>query len=528
MGTKPGTGARADQPSRASFKRKSLQIVECAILSAFVLSAVLLVISHQAVSSFSAKEDADKQRLMSVPLPPREAAKGGLPPIPNFVKQKLSNDEHDESYMLSAMENLDKGKGAEEVDSNIPTFPLPSDAVPAESVSSQIILKPKFGSHRPNQSAVFAFAEGYDLRVYATFIESLKQTGYTGDVVLAVSHVEGMKGGVEEYLKWYSQQHDDNDADSLHVVSYTLSWECYKKSGVRILPTNKEGRGSTTNNGFSDCKVHGLYSDGKDNTNAPADDPRIARPVATARYEMYWIWSKEYHENSSILIVDARDTYFQSNPFDFHSFPSLGDAHLSSNQGRSKECRLDLFEENYEAVDIGKSVYNSKWIKTAYGHKVFKEMSSKPVVCSGSTMGTQPAIELYSMAMVAQFDQTKCQQVGCDQGFHNYLFYEGGLKQYLASHRCAINVHKQGDGAVNNLAAMRTSSLRIQGVLKSVDGVANGDADDNIIVLQNDKSTPSPVLHQFDRDKELKGVVNQRASKMVTRWKAHTSGTKTR
>lgn len=50
----------------------------------------------------------------------------------------------------------------------------------------------------------------------------------------------------------------------------------------------------------------------------------------------------------------------------------------------------------------------SSWIKGAYGQKSLKEISSKPVICSGSTMGSQRAIELYSVAMVAQFDTTKC------------------------------------------------------------------------------------------------------------------------
>lgn len=106
-------------------------------------------------------------------------------------------------------------------------------------------------------------------------------------------------------------------------------------------------------------------------------------------------------------------------------------------------------------------------------------------------------------------------QVGCDQGFHNYLYYEGGLISHLKSHHCAINVYKQGDGAVNNLAAMRESPLRSQGVLSG--------AGDGAVVLNNNDSVPSPVVHQFDRDKELKGILKGRTSKIVSRWKASQS-----
>jgi len=314
-----------------------------------------------------------------------------------------------------------------------------------------------------------------------------------------------LKGGVGEYLRWHQRQDDF----SLRVISYALSWECYKKSGARILPTNKEGRGSTTNHGFSDCKINGLYSDGKAN-----EDPREARPVATARYELYWIWSQQYHEHASILIMDVRDTYFQSNPFNFQPL----------NHQTKEECKLDLFAENYEAVTIGKSNYNSNWVRTAYGRKALEKMSSRPVICSGSTMGNQHAIELYTRAMVAQFDTTKCKQVGCDQGFHNYLIYEGGLDSFMSSHSCSMHVHKQGEGIVNNLAAMRQSSLRSQGVLSTAsDGQAKTVAGDNIVVL-NENETLSPVLHQFDRDPELQGVVRKRTATMLNRWKSSRTG----
>lgn len=404
MAMKSEAEAEQTQPHRRriSFRNSTLQY---ALTASFALALFLLVSSHRALHS-PANNAADKQQLLSVPLPRREAAKGGLPPVPESVKRKLVDGDDGEKKSPAAREKIDLGKIERAAEAApTPSFPLPSDAVLAGSAPSEIILQPTFGSHRPQQNAVFAFAEGYDLGVYVTFVESLQNTGYAGDVVFSVSHVEGMKPGVADYLQWHSQR-DDN---SLRVVSYALEWECYKKSGARILPNNKEGRGSTTNHGFSDCKIDGLYSDGKDGAHSRAKDPRQARPVATARYELYWIWSRQYHENSSILIVDARDAYFQSNPFDFGPNPDLGHVNLPANQQRNDECRLDLFEENFDAVNIAKSQYNSRWIKTAYGQKALKKVSSKPVVCSGSTMGSQHAIEMYSIAMVAQFDKTKCQ-----------------------------------------------------------------------------------------------------------------------
>ncbi|KAL3791269.1 hypothetical protein HJC23_000886 [Cyclotella cryptica] len=400
--------------------------------------------------------------------------------------------------------------------SNRTAYPYPFEAV---SSKSKVILQPRFGSHRPSKNAVFAFAEGYGLEVYVTFVESLKLTGYDGDVVFAVSSEEDMKPDVADYLKYY----DNSDSNGLNVISYALPWECYTKGGERILSTNNKGRGSTTNNGFSDCQVHGIYS--TEDGVSPAKDPRIARPVATARYEMYWIWSRQYEATSHVLILDVRDSYFQSNPFEFEQSTISSDS-----------CRLDLFEENREAVNIGKSSYNSKWIKSAYGKDAFESMAEKPVICSGSSMGSKNAIELYSTAMVAQFDKTKCKQVGCDQGFHNYLYYDPSARfnGVLVENGCQINVHKQGDGAVNNLAAMRNTSLRSQGVLITRNLTGNdGDTviekqvkfDDDSVVVNQEGSTLSPVMHQFDRDKELKLIIRKRTQLLTKLWQV--SRTKT-
>jgi hypothetical protein len=153
-------------------------------------------------------------------------------------------------------------------------------------------------------------------------------------------------------------------------------------------------------------------------------------------------------------------------------------------------------------------------------------MAEKPVICSGSSIGSKHAIELYSVAMVTQFDETKCKQVGCDQGFHNYLFYDPSARfnNVLLENGCQIHVYKQGEGAVNNLAAMRNSSLRSQGVLitrkaNENDGVTGSvKFDDDSVVVNHDGGTMSPVIHQFDRDNELKLIIRKRTKILTTRW----------
>ena len=120
-----------------------------------------------------------------------------------------------------------------------------------------ILLQPQYGSHRPGENAVFAFAEGYDLRIYVLFVESLLATGYSGDIVLSVSHEDKLKKGVGEYLK--------KKAASNNVVVYTVDWECFKKNGEAV----EDARG-----GMADCRVDHLFGYSTSEGGKPASDPR--------------------------------------------------------------------------------------------------------------------------------------------------------------------------------------------------------------------------------------------------------------
>jgi hypothetical protein len=145
-------------------------------------------------------------------------------------------------------------------------------------------------------------------------------------------------------------------------------------------------------------------------------------------------------------------------------------------------------QEN-DTTNIGQSSFNSKWLKTAYDKTYVETFFDKPIICSGSTMGEQIAIESYLRGMVKQFDDTKCKMKGCDQGFHNYMYYSGGLKNVQGVRD--VIVFGQGKGIINNLGVLRSKPLKQWGLL-----------DEGMKVLNWDKSI-SPVAHQFDRDGDL-------------------------
>jgi hypothetical protein len=134
-----------------------------------------------------------------------------------------------------------------------------------------------------------------------------------------------------------------------------------------------------------------------------------------------------------------------------------------------------------------------------------KPFFEKPIVCSGSTMGEQVAIESYLRAMVEQFDKTKCKQKGCDQGFHNYLYYSDSLKSVHGIRDVVF--FDQGKGIINNLGVLRKKPLKEWGLL-----------DEEFNVLNWDKSL-SPVAHQFDRDDELNQFVKGLRRKYEAKYK---------
>lgn len=176
---------------------------------------------------------------------------------------------------------------------------------------------------------------------------------------------------------------------------------------------------------------------------------------------------------------------------------------------RLNSCYNNLLrlKENADVVKIGTSSYNRKWLITAYGQKAVSPFFDKQVICSGSTIGNQDAIETYLRAMVAEYDATLCKSKGCDQGFHNYLYYSSKLEAGTEGISKVI-VHDQGKGIINNLGALRDKPLSEWGLY---------DAKKELFL--NWDGTTSAVAHQYDRDKEGKVMVKGKKRQFERKWK---------
>jgi hypothetical protein len=312
-------------------------------------------------------------------------------------------------------------------------------------------LQPALGQHRPDQDAVLLFAAEYPLYNYVLFIESLRATGYTGDIVLSVNKSDLQQADILQYLSW----HSSNDRG---VVVYTPRQVCFNLENEVV---------ESAKGGIRTCVCHDLYGTTTASTKninyegtrvEPLEDPRPQRTLANIRYEIYWIMASNYSPQSWLLLIDARDTIFQANPFE-HVPRQTGGGRLTAaaGAGRGNSGILYFFGENMQATRIGKSKANNKWIRTAYGDEVGNALSSRPIICSGASMGEQVAVEQYLRAMVSEADETGTVLMGSDQGFHNRLYYSRKLLNCNAIHD--IVVFDQGTGIVNNMGALRTKAL---------------------------------------------------------------------
>jgi hypothetical protein len=276
-------------------------------------------------------------------------------------------------------------------------FPKPTDKIIGRP-GVKPMIQPVMGRHRSHCDAVFAYAEGYRLPVYMMFLETLKATGFTGDVVLEIAEKAMVHEQVAEYLQTLALVDGAEDDGAMHVVIYQHPLECDLKNGKtsrNVMPRSGEIEA------FQKCRLNHVYGwdDGE-----MAVDPRSGRVVATLRYEWYWIWSLQYQPNSWLLLLDSRDSFFQTNPFE--DLPRYLDAEAMT------EGLLYFFGENAEATRLGISTKNRQWISRGYGDRTIEAIKDKSTICSGSTMGERIAIETYLRAMVNEHDEANVRMTG--------------------------------------------------------------------------------------------------------------------
>jgi hypothetical protein len=199
-----------------------------------------------------------------------------------------------------------------------------------------------------------------------------------------------------------------------------------------------------------------------------------------------------------VLLIDVRDSYFQSNPFDIipliaKNSTSAGNDPSTTKIGPNTTTSLPsflVFSES-EVSNIGKCHWNSDWIKDCFNPILFTEVASKRIINSGVTIGTADRIYEYLQLMediVLGLNKTElsresrfpgCERNGVDQGVHNVIVHTHALGT------TAIKMYSQVDGPVANMQA---------GLARVFDDAT----------VTNAQKQPVAIAHQYDRDGDLR------------------------
>lgn len=171
---------------------------------------------------------------------------------------------------------------------------------------------------------------------------------------------------------------------------------------------------------------------------------------------------------SKVLLIDVRDSYFQSDPFKI--IPTS-----------TKEA-FYVFK-GVESITIANCGWNGGWVRDCFGNEILKEIGDNDIICSGVSIGTMDAVYEYlqlmkdilfyekksQLSMSSKFPE--CERNGVDQGVHNVLVHKDIIKH--------LSIMSESDGYVVNMQGRTANVVNKQ--------------------VSNSKGDIFPIVHQYDR-----------------------------
>ncbi|MFO1487986.1 MAG: hypothetical protein U1F65_05880 [Verrucomicrobiota bacterium] len=265
---------------------------------------------------------------------------------------------------------------------------------------------------REKPDLVIGCNHGYPWQKIAPFVESLRQTGFTGDLVL-------FTGGLSEATEAEIRSHG--------VLTRPLN--CPRLGGsdrwMRHWPTLRRLPQAV--------KLKLL--------------PCIA-PLGSRRFFLY----QRFLENNAsryrrVLLTDIRDVVFQKNPFDA-DWPR----------------GLHVFAEDASHT-ISSRPINADWVRRAFGEDGFRQLGSLPILCAGTILGDLPSLQDFLQHFCRTCTEARqLDSEGIDQGIFNMA-----VRTYRGQQ---VFQHPNGSSAVLTMAIMSGDDLQLnsEGYLTQPDG----------------------------------------------------------
>lgn len=190
---------------------------------------------------------------------------------------------------------------------------------------------------------------------------------------------------------------------------------------------------------------------------------RLVWDLFFLRFLFYRDYLRTHMEYTHIMLTDVRDVIFQENPFSW----------FGQKQG------VFCFEEA-SGLTIGESPANSRMVREVFGASGLAQVGHRQVSCAGITFGTRVPLLLYLQSFL---DLALCAKnlwpcSGSDQGIHNYIIHQIGIPTLQL-----VN----NEGPVFTMGCVPRKQIRQNSLGQVI----------------NHKGTVYPILHQYDRFKDL-------------------------
>jgi hypothetical protein len=225
--------------------------------------------------------------------------------------------------------------------------------------------------------------------------------------------------------------------------------------------------------------------------------------IQWGRFAFAGDWLRECQEcTDGVMLTDVRDAYFQRDPFAAVKVKDI--------------YPIMVFEEH-------PNVTTNHWVSDGpISQCKGIHIQDKPMLCSGSTMGTREGILNYTQVMVREFDawtqEKKCRSLNVydDQSIHNYLYYTNQLPGAVAIPHRSGPIHVVGYEANvifrkeivkasergENPAERWVNTHRIYGTDEKnwrLWALPEWKMTDKNGFINNLDGSPSPQVHQIDR-----------------------------
>lgn len=312
-------------------------------------------------------------------------------------------------------------------------------------------------------ATVMGMAMNYGLSAFERFVGSLRKSGFQGQIILAVSNE--MKPGVENYLLEQKVTYF-----RMQIVNCTHDTA---PPTERDVVHEREAR---------TC-IH----------------PYQHLKARWSRFPLLRDLLKECEAcTGPVLISDFRDVFFQRDPF---------------GKGTYQVASLEMFEEHW-------TQRTTDWLVNLPVKKCKNLTLDKPMLCSGTTIGTREAMLKYLTVMHEETnawmeDPNCCCNLNNedDQSIHNYLYYTGRLPfaKAIPNRMGTVNTVGVRGSQIYQAHVKRCEEKwnKTQGEANQVPydgaggkyrwlGMQFGLTDEEGYFLQTD-GTRSPVIHQYDR-----------------------------